>query len=110
MNKLTYILLILSTCILLPTAKANSYIVNNAEQYPYKNLIDRTKEVKIFYSEVDDNIHCYVEVTIKNDKRNSLMNSINKDDFQQKPLTSCLTYAEAKQLLTYSYLQFGQGL
>jgi len=89
---------------------AEQLTVDTALNYPYKNLINRTDDVKIFYTTNNDNLTCRVEIKLDKMKWASVEKKINKTFFYHDPLTNCLSKESAEQILLQSFLQFGRGL
>ena len=71
--------------------------------YPYKDLIERTQEVKIIYSENTQSITCRVEVTDENSQWLSDSKTISHQTFAEAPLASCLSREDAKNQLAKTY-------
>lgn len=73
--------------------------------YPYKELIQRSDSVKIFYTEKDALVNCKVEVNNQQDVWTSTAVSITKDSFTEAPLASCLKRNKAKEILASTYIK-----
>lgn len=91
-------------------ATAEQVTVNVANNYPYKNLINRTDVVKIFYITDNNSLICRVEVILGNMKWASVEKKISKELFNNDPLSYCLSRESAEKILLQSSLQFGRGL
>jgi len=98
---------VLSFCNL---AFSEHFTVSSANDYPYRNLIDRTDDVKVFYTETSKGFNCRVEVKLDNMKWVSVEKKMNKELFSDSPLSNCLSREVAEQMLLQSFLQFGRGL
>lgn len=77
--------------------------VYTSKGYPYKNLLNRSKQVKIFYRQGDNNIHCRVEVAVGDTIVKSATSEVNQLSFETTPLSSCLSRDQAKQLLASTF-------
>ena len=85
--------------------------ISNAEQnnlytekgYPYKDLVLRSQEVKLIYSQNDQNITC--KVSVDTGKGATILQShiVEPDKFQQAPLASCLLREDAIELLAETF-------
>ena len=71
--------------------------------YPYKDLIQRTEEVKIIYTENDQSITCRVEVNIDGVDLTSQKLTISKKAFKETPLASCISRKRARQMLAATF-------
>jgi hypothetical protein len=71
--------------------------------YPYKLLINRTDIIKIIYSESDDNISCKVIISWNEQELQTSLTHITKEQFNKKPLASCLPRKEAKVILARTF-------
>lgn len=91
-------------------AIAEQLTVNVANNYPYKNLINRTDDVKIIYITNNKSFVCRVEVILGNMKWASVEKKISKEFFNNDPLSYCLSRELAEKILLQSSLQFGRGL
>lgn len=91
-------------------AIAEQMKVQFASHYPYKNLIERTDDINVFYTIENDNLTCKVEVKLDNMKWESVNKEISKTIFNHDPFTHCLSRESAEQILFQSLLQFGRGL
>ncbi len=91
-------------------AMAGQLTVDVANNYPYKNLIERTDDVKVIYITNDESLICRVEVILDNMKWSSVEKKVSKEFFNNDPLSNCLSRESAEKILFQSFLQFGQGL
>jgi predicted AAA+ superfamily ATPase len=94
-------------------ALSEQIIIKKAHLHPYKNLLERTNKVKIYYHEDNkDNktFICNVKVLFNTTVWLSTNKKVSKESFNNNPLISCLSKASAEQALLQSYLQFGRGL
>lgn len=103
---------ILITSVLLNSnlAKAADFTVNSANNYPYKNLVERTDAVKVFYTNNGGEQRCRVEVILKSMKWVSAEKKIDEGVFNKNKLSNCLPIKKAEQILLQTFLQFGRGL
>jgi hypothetical protein len=100
----------ISTLLIFNIVNAEEVTVNSANNYPYKNLINRTDVIKIFYTTFDGEQSCRVEVELDEMKWISVEKAINKDVFSKDKLSNCLSRETAEQILLQTFLQFGRGL
>jgi len=91
-------------------AYAEHITVDSANNYPYKNLIKRTNDVKIFYIENDKSLTCRVEIVLDKMKWTSVEKKIKKNRVNSMLLSDCLPRKTAEEILLQTFLQFGQGL
>ena len=77
--------------------------IDTQEGYPYAALVQRVDEVKLIFTENENNVHCRVEVTQNGKVWRGLSNTAKKKEFQRKPLNSCMAREEAKQLLADTF-------
>ncbi|AAZ27769.1 hypothetical protein [Colwellia psychrerythraea] len=91
-------------------AGAEHFTVDRAENYPYKNLINRTDSLKVFYIMNGESFSCKVEAVLDNMMWVSPEKKISKELFYNDPLSNCLSREKAKQILSQTVLEFGQGL
>lgn len=84
--------------------------VDSANNYPYKDLINRANVVNVFYIKNNDVISFRVEVVLEKTKFTTEEIKINKALYMNDVLSNCLSKETAKQMLLQSFLQFGQGL
>ncbi len=103
-------ILFISSSLFFNLANAESVTVDTATNYPYKNLIDRTGDVKVFYIRKNNNISCRVEVVLDKVKWISAEKKIDKELFTSELLSHCLSRKTAEQILLQTFLQFGRGL
>ncbi len=104
LTKSILLLSILSASLVM-TIQANDEIQLYSEAgYPYKNLINKAKAVKIFFTEKEDIVVCRVEVSRDSKNKTTEKVEVTKKQFEQAPLVSCLPRTEAKKLLTFAYL------
>lgn len=76
--------------------------------YPYEGLVNRSEEVRIFYSEGADskgaeNVSCRVEVSQNGQVWQGEERNISLKKFTQKPLRACMDRVDAKQLLADTF-------
>ena len=91
-------------------ANADHITISTANNYPYKNLINRTDNINISYITNDENTRCKVEILLGKIKWISTENIINKEFFNDNILSNCLSRETAEQILFQTYIQFGRGL
>ncbi|WNC71736.1 hypothetical protein RGQ13_16690 [Thalassotalea psychrophila] len=91
-------------------AIAEQITIDAANNYPYKDLINRTSDVKIIYITNNESFSCKVEVVLDKMKWVSTEKKISKEFFNNDPLSNCLSSEKAKQILFQTFLEFGQGL
>lgn len=103
-------LLFISVLLFCNLARAEYITISTADIYPYKNLIERTDTVKVFYIKNDGNLSCRVEVLLGNMKWASAKKKISKEFFNHAPLSNCLSRETAEKILLQTFLQFGKGL
>jgi len=103
-------LAITSSLIIVQLAAAEKTTINTANTYPYKNLINRSDTVNIFYIQKNESSRCKVEVVLKNMKWTSAEKEVSKETFNDNILSHCLSKETAEQILHQTFLQFGQGL
>lgn len=97
----TLILLSLSSISLMASAELS--MVFTEKGYPYKNLVNRTESVKIFYTEKDHEVSCRVEVEVDGTNWKSAKQQVSKQAFSETPLASCLSRDRAKQILAATF-------
>ena len=100
----------ISITIFCQLAKAEHITVESANNYPYKNLVNRTDVVNVFYIINDEKQKCRVEVVLGQMKWTSEEKEIHQDVFNHDILATCLSKETAEQILVQTYLQFGRGL
>lgn len=71
--------------------------------YPYEDLVNRSEEVTIFYTESVENISCRVEVSQNGQIWRGEERSTSLKTFTQKPLRACLKRVDAKKLLADTF-------
>lgn len=71
--------------------------------YPYKNLINKAKAVKILFIENENNIACRVQVVWNTQNKTTEHLYVSKEQFEQAPLVNCLSRSDAKKLLAKLY-------
>jgi len=77
---------------------------------PYTELVKRSDNVKIFYTDDLEQINCRVEIILGNQLWKTSSQKTDKQTFLDKPLMSCLSHEKAKQLLSRTFIEFGIGL
>ncbi|KGJ95234.1 hypothetical protein [Colwellia psychrerythraea] len=102
--------IIVSLLVFCNLTSANNITVDKVNNYPYKNLINRTDDIKIFYITRDGSQTCNVEIILKNMKWTSIEMEVKKENFNDDILSNCLTKDKAEIILFQTFLQFGQGL
>lgn len=103
LNKSLYIA-ILSTAFFINSIQANDEIQLYSEAgYPYQNLINKAKTVKILFTDKNEHVYCRIRVEWSTQDRTTERVQVTKAQFKQKPLVSCLPRAEAKKLLANVY-------
>jgi hypothetical protein len=75
----------------------------SSEGYPYKLLINRTDSVKILFTESKEGIACRVEVAKSMKYQITELVNVTKEQFEQKPLASCLPRVQAKSILASTF-------
>lgn len=108
--KLLKSILITSFLMICNLASAEDITVNSANNYPYKNLVERTDVIKVFYTTNGGEQRCRVEVILKKMKWISSENKIDENVFNKNKLSNCLSREKAQQILLQTFLQFGRGL
>jgi len=68
--------------------------------YPYKNLIKKTKAVKILFTENNEHVYCRIQVEWSTQHKTTDRVQVTKKQFEQTPLKSCLPRKVAKTLLS----------
>jgi len=101
---------ILSSLIFVQLAAAEKTTINTAKTYPYKNLINRSDAVNVFYITKNESSRCRVEVVLKEMKWTSVEKQVSKEKFNDNILSNCLSKDTAEEILHQTFLQFGQGL
>ncbi|WOH37264.1 hypothetical protein RI844_18175 [Thalassotalea fonticola] len=101
---------LISIFLFLNLANAEHITVDTANKYPYNDLINRTDDVKVFYTNNDEKFSCKVEIVLDKMKWVSTEKKISKEFFYNDPLSNCLSRDKAKQILFQTFLEFGQGL
>jgi len=91
-------------------AGAEHFTVDSADQHDYKKLINRTDSIKIFYTVDGGDFSCNVEVALDQMKWTSRVKQISEELLYSDPLLNCLSSERAKQILSQTFLEFGQGL
>lgn len=71
--------------------------------YPFSGLVDRSEEVKIFYTELTDNITCRVEVLQNGQIWRGEEHSTSLKEFTVTPLRACMARVDAKKLLANTF-------
>ena len=71
--------------------------------YPYEGLVDRSEQVKIFYTQGTDKISCRVEVSQNGQIWLGEEHNTSLKKFNQKPLRVCMNREEAKKLLAKTF-------
>lgn len=113
MKKLLKNATIISLLLMACTVNATARIIDKTDTTnisPYKELMKRSDEVKIFYTDNLRNINCRVEITLGNTIWKTSPQKLDKQTFMNKPLMSCLSNKKAKQLLARTFINFGIGL
>ena len=100
----------ISMIIFCQLVKAEHITIKTANNYPYKNLINRTNVVNVFYINTDDKKKCRVEVVLDQMKWTSVSKEVNQNVVNHELLATCLSKEAAEQILVQTYLQFGRGL
>ena len=104
LNKYTKLVAIVSLFVAMTIQASEEIKLYSEAEYPYKNLIHKAKLVKIFFTEKGEGITCRVNVTLESKDKTTAKVHVSKKQFEQTPLTSCLTRDEAKKILTLAYL------
>jgi len=103
-------ILLCSALLFCNIANAENITVATAKNHPYKDLINRTDKVKIFYIMNNKNVTCKVEVVLGKIKWVSTNKKVSNELFNNDPLSSCLSREKAKEILFRTFLEFGRGL
>ncbi len=103
-------LAIISSLIFVQLAAAEKTTIDTANTYPYKNLINRSDTVNIFYMTKNESSRCRVEVVLKKMKWTSVEKEMSKETFNDNILSHCLSKETAEIILHQTFLEFGQGL
>lgn len=103
MKSIVKTLLIISVVAIFGSANAETNMLYTEKGYPYKDLVNRSNEVKIIYSENKSKVVCRVEVDMNGTVWQSPSNDVTKTRFEQTPLSSCLPRERAKQILASSF-------
>ncbi|WDE07078.1 hypothetical protein SG34_009400 [Thalassomonas viridans] len=106
MKYLPVIVMFVASVLVIAMAQANTDKVYSAQGYPYKLLINRADEVKIFYREHEAGISCHVEISRNREKITSEKVEVSAEQFEQLPLASCLPRKAAKALLAITFSQY----
>jgi hypothetical protein len=77
--------------------------VYTQEGYPYKGLLDRSEQVKIFYTKGIDTVSCRVEVSQNGQIWQGEEHNTSLKKFTQKPLGACMNRVDAKKLLANTF-------
>ncbi|XPF92939.1 hypothetical protein ACM9HF_12990 [Colwellia sp. RE-S-Sl-9] len=104
LKKTVLILSVLSTSLVIGIQANDEIQLYSEAGYPYKNLINKAKAVKILFTEQENSIVCRVEVSGDSKNKTTEKVVVSKKQFDQAPLVSCLPRTEAKKLLTFDYL------
>ncbi|PKG82055.1 hypothetical protein CXF85_14155 [Colwellia sp. 75C3] len=89
---------------------AGQITVYAATNYPYKNLINRTDVVKVFYTTTEGIHKCRVEIVLNSMKWTSMEKELHNNVLNDDILPNCLSRDKAEKILFQTFLQFGQGL
>lgn len=103
MKKLTLILMFISLNAIISNASAQSEKIYSEKGYPYKEVINRTNEVKIIYTENSQQVACKVLISLQNGTYQSTEKEVSKKAFDSAPLASCLARSEAKTVLAKTF-------
>lgn len=103
MKKFTFILLFISLNALISNANAQLEQVYSEKGYPYKDVISRTNEVKIIYTEKSQVVACKVLISLEDGIYESTQKDVSKKAFDNAPLASCLARSEAKSVLAKTF-------
>lgn len=106
MKYLAVIAILVASTLMVTIAQAKADKVYSAQGYPYKLLINRADEVKIFYREHKEGISCHVQVSRNREKMISANVEVSAEQFEQLPLASCLPRKAAKALLANTFSQY----
>lgn len=110
--KLLNIIVFLNVMLFCNPSNAESITVFSSSNHLYKNIINRTHAVKVFYIKNDESLSCRVEVVLVSGgmKWVSVEKNISKEFIDSELLSNCLSRETAEQILLQTYLQFGRGL
>jgi len=110
LSKLLKSMLITSFLLSCNLANATIITIHSANNYPYKNLVERTDIIKVFYTTNGGEQRCRVEVISKKMKWTSAEKKVGKYISDKSKLSNCLSIKKAEQILLQTFLQFGRGL
>ena len=71
--------------------------------YPYEGLVHRSEEVRIFYTNMENQVSCRVEILQKGKVWKGEAQQASLKKFKEKPLRTCLDRDEAKQFLANTF-------
>lgn len=77
--------------------------VYTQKSYPYGGLVQRSDQVRIFYSQSDDNINCRVEVSNNGNIWRGSEHNTSEKEFSLAPLSACMDRVDAKRLLADTF-------
>ena len=101
--------IVVFTTIMLFTATSSLAELKQTEKvytkkgYPFGGLVDRSEEVKIFYTEQADNITCRVEVLQNGKVWQGEEHRTSLKEFTATPLRVCMERGDAKKLLASTF-------
>lgn len=104
LTKSIFILVIISASLAIAIQANDEIQLYSEAGYPYKNLINKAKAVKILFTEKEESVTCRISVSGDSQNKTTEKVIISKKQFEQAPLVNCLPRAEAKKLLTFAYL------
>lgn len=84
-------------------AHAEIGMLYSEKGYPYRDLIARTDEIKIFYTEKDATVRCRVEVAFHGVTWKPAGKQVAQRAFDEAPLSSCLSRDKARQILATTF-------
>jgi hypothetical protein len=77
--------------------------IHTQEGYPYADLIRRSEQVNLIYSQSKNEVNCRVEVFNNGQVWKGSERVTKLKNFKDKPLHSCLARPAAKKLLASTY-------
>lgn len=95
--------ILVSLAVIVSSANAETNMLFTEQGYPYKDLVNRSNEVKIIYSEKNNDVSCRVQVALNGTTWKTRNLQVEKREFDSAPLASCLERSKAKQILASTY-------
>jgi hypothetical protein len=103
MKKFIIMLTVISLNALISNASAQPERIFSEKGYPYKEMIKRTDQVKIIYTENARVVACKVLISFDQGIFESTQKDVSKKAFDSAPLASCLARSEAKTVLAKTF-------